>query len=390
MKTLIIGYGVSGKAAAKWCTHLGYEVTIVDKHPLTEEGVLSEKDVHASDFDLVIVSPGIRKTHPLFQDALDHDIPIIGEVEMGLRAIPPSKKVIGITGSNGKTTTVSMVAHILQMQGYKAPALGNIGDTICDYLLQENEADFYVCEISSYQLETMSSPVFDIVAITNITENHLDSYGSMDEYRRTKWHIFSLTKEKGQAFVSRASMPEDYRGKVNLIEDDNSAFAIAIVGALGVSIDDAKKALETFQKPPHRLQKVSDVFGITFINDSKSTTVHSTIYAVQQLKLPTILLAGGKNKGLDFDLWKKSLSPYVKKIIAFGECATKIRDDVYSGLEVEICETLPLAFAKAREFAVEGDCVLLSPGCASLDQFKNYEERGEVFTSLVHSLNKEQ
>lgn len=387
MNYLILGNGVSGKAAARFLKQRGDFVTIVDKSPQKEEGVLSEKEVDVTQFDALVVSPGIRKSHPIYAKALDLGIKITGEMDLALSSLDPKIKVIGITGSNGKTTTTLMVTHILQSMGYKAAAVGNIGEPLCDHLLLSEKIDYYVCEISSYQLETMRSKVFDLVAITNITENHLDSYASFQEYQETKISLLNLRKSSAKAFMSKPLLTSQQG--IEIIPDDNKAFALAITDALGISEADAQKALETFQRPPHRLETVLDWNGISFVNDSKSTTVHSTIYAIEQIKRPIILLAGGKNKGLSFHLWKESLVPYTKKIIAFGESAMKIRDDVYSAFDVEICETLHEAFHRACKEAKRGDYILLSPGCASLDQFKNFEERGEVFTHLVKSLNKE-
>jgi UDP-N-acetylmuramoylalanine--D-glutamate ligase len=387
MRYLILGNGVSGKAAARFLINRGDVITIVDKSPQKEEGVISEQEVDVGQFDVLVVSPGIRKSHPIYAKALELRMEITGEMDLALSSLDPKIKVIGITGSNGKTTTTLMVSHILQSMGYKAPAVGNIGDPLCDHLLLAEEVDFYVCEISSYQLETMRSKVFDLVAITNITENHLDSYASFQEYIDTKLSLLDLRKSKAKAFISKSVIVS--QKEIEIIADDNSAFALAMTKDLGISECDAQKALLSFKKPPHRLEKISDWKGVSFVNDSKSTTVHSTIYAIEQIKRPIILLAGGKNKGVTFHLWKELLLPYTKKIIAFGECAMKIRDDVYSALEVEICETLSIAFDKACSEAKEGDCILLSPGCASLDQFKNFEERGKVFIDLVKSLTKE-
>lgn len=380
MKALVIGYGVSGKSAEKFLLSKGYEVSVFDdqKHFLWKPNIL--------EFDLVVVSPGIRSHHHLYQKAIEEDIPIIGELELGLRYLPAHIKIIGITGTNGKTTTTNLIAHIFRATGKKIQAVGNVGLPLTEFLLRDEKVEYLAIEISSFQIETLHSKRLDCIVITNITPDHLDAYDSFNAYAQTKIKLINHKKPSAAVVVSRNVQPfiNDYEA----IFCDNDNYAIATQVADCFSISDAQAALKTFQVPQHRIQFIGNIDDISFYNDSKSTTPESTVYAIKQLKRPIVLLAGGSEKNLSFDLWKHELNPYVKNIIAYGECAYKIKNAVYSKVAVELQKDLHSAFACARKYALKGDCILLSPGCASLDQFKNYEERGNVFMNLVNELKK--
>lgn len=389
MRILILGFGISGSAALEVLKQQGHDIVITDKNTHQKVNIVPEEQVKIEEFDLVVVSPGIRPSHPLYAAALNLKIPVTGEMEIGLSMLPKEQTVIGITGSNGKTTTTSLITHILQSAGKKAVALGNIGKPLCAHLKDLQEEEILVCELSSFQIETMKTKIFDVIAITNITENHLDAYNSFEEYRQAKLSLLNLGKKESIAFISHDIERFCNHNNKKVIDNDCLAFATNICIHFGISSEEIDKAVSTFKKPAHRIELIKQIEGISFINDSKSTTVHSTIYAVQQLQKPTILLAGGKWKGFSFGLWKTALFPYIKKIIAFGESATKIRDDVYSDVDVDITQDLQSALHLAVHQAKAGDCILLSPGCSSYDQFKNFEDRGAAFVQLVEELKKE-
>ncbi|MBI5273628.1 MAG: hypothetical protein HY860_01075 [Chlamydiales bacterium] len=389
MRILILGLGISGSAALEVLLEQGHDIVITDKNTKNNLKIVPEEKINVNEFDVVVSSPGIRWTHPLYAAAIANQIPITGEMEIGLSLLPKNQKVIGITGSNGKTTTTSLITHILNVAGKKALALGNIGKPLCAHLKDIQGDEILVCELSSFQLETMKTKIFDVIAITNITENHLDAYSSFEDYKQAKLHLLTLGKEDSIAFISSEIKDDCNHSHVTVVDNNCTSFATGICNHLGIKDNDIKQALATFKKPPHRMEFIAEISGITFINDSKSTTVHSTIYAVQQLKKPIILLAGGKWKGFSFSLWKTALFPYIKKIIAFGESATKIRDDVYCHIDVDITDNLQGALHLAIDKARVGDCILLSPGCSSYDQFKHFEDRGDCFVRLVQDLKKE-
>lgn len=389
MKILILGHGVSGRAAYHFAKHQGHDVIVVDKQPQEFPYVIHENELNDFSFDLAILSPGIRGGHKLVKTLLSYQVPITGEMEYGLGFLPRKKRVIGITGTNGKTTTTMLLTHILNHSGKKAVAVGNIGMPICEYLLNDNTShDYIICEVSSFQLETMKQKNFDLVAITNISEDHLDAYSSFEEYKAAKYNILQLIKEGGKIVLSDTEHLENIP---NATYTDNSCYIIAerMAELLGISRDEIKKAMSSFNRPDHRLETVKVKNGITFVNDSKSTNIESTLYAAKTVNQPILLLAGGKDKGFSFAKWSSMLSKNVKRVYAFGETAGKIKGDINSSFEVQVCNDLLEALKCAYASGVEGDCILLSPGCSSFDQFKNYIHRGEEFRKLVQELGEE-
>ncbi|MCI5053016.1 MAG: Mur ligase family protein [Simkaniaceae bacterium] len=327
MRVKVLGRGVSGMAAIRYLQRHGHEIV--------EEGQ-----------ELVVISPGIK---PQGGE--------IAEVELALRDV--RQPCIGITGTNGKTTTVLMVEHVLNRCGKRAIACGNIGLPVCD-VVGGNE--ILVIELSSFQLETMHSKVFDVGAVLNVTPDHLDRHGTMEAYRAAKYRLKDLVH--GEFFDGLGT---------------NESFARAICAHFGVNDESFSEALLDFKRPEHRLEFVKEVDGISYYNDSKGTNVASTIFATEQIEKPIVLLVGGKDKGLDFSHWSKL---NVKEVIAFGEAAEKICGFV----EAKLARNLEEAFHLGRKQAISGDAVLLSPGCASFDEFKNYEERGKKFKSLCEEL----
>jgi UDP-N-acetylmuramoylalanine--D-glutamate ligase len=390
MKILVIGAGISGKAAASFLIKRGEEVSLVDRHI---EGIelpcALYVDTHffiPFDFDLVVVSPGIPPTHPLYQKAIEENVVVIGEAELAFQKMKKNQ-IIGVTGSNGKSTTVSMIAHTLKCLGIKHRLLGNIGTPLISSVEDLDETEIIVAEISSFQLETMQSEVFFASALLNITPNHLDRHKTMEEYLRVKLRLRDLTKEKKNFFIDESIA---IKGEHTPVQKDqtNSIFAQKLLECLGVAKEDFLKAMETFVPLKHRVQFVASVRGILCYNDSKATSVDAVRHAVERLDANIILLAGGKGKGTDFLLWREVFPRRVKHAILFGESKEAIANDIGDLIPCSFANTLQEAIEKGLQLGNEGDKLLLSPGCSSYDQFRNFEERGDAFIKGVEDESK--
>lgn len=375
MKVVILGSGLSGNAVKNYFVKKGIT-------PLVYEGDGREEIDLAAD--LIVKSPGIRLNHPWVLKAKKYTT----ELEIALKLLPPEKRVIGITGSNGKTTTTLLVAHILQ-----GCACGNVGVPLLDKV--DAPFDIFVVELSSFQLISLpKGPYFDAAFILNITTNHLDWHSSMEEYVKAKWHLFSCLKEEGvggtfekygKGLNERVETISHlrYRKEKFLPHDwENIAAAHFLCKKMGVSDELFEERLATFQKPPHRMEFVCTIDGIDFVNDSKATSVDAMIKAVAALKGNIVLLVGGVDKGGNFA--ENLPKGKVRSVIAFGEAAKRIAQELGEDFFVEIVPSLREGVQRARLRAKKGDTVLLSPGCSSYDQFKNFEERGDQFKALVY------
>lgn len=410
-KVLVVGLGVSGKGAARLLKKQGHQVIGVDQSPeeiqLEIELFSDQREFVPFDFDLVILSPGVPATHRLVLEARKRGIEVIGEAELAFRHM--KNRCIGITGTNGKTTLVSLIAHVLNHGGKKAKSLGNIGESLAEYLLSQDEEEIIVAELSSFQLETMQTPLLDIGVIINITPDHLDRYPSFEEYKKTKCHIISCIKPSG-ILIYDQSLDEDISSYLNfeikreIISSDSylqltknggyssfqvdpsAQFAFAVVEKFGITPEMFLAAYATYKKPLHRIEYVRQFNGVTFYNDSKGTTPESVLFAVKQIRGPIILIAGGLNKGGHFTIWKEAFKGRVESIFAIGQAAPLLLEELGESFPVMIKDDLKSAFTSACGLAKNGDTVLLSPGCASFDQFKNYMHRGDVFKDLVNSL----
>jgi UDP-N-acetylmuramoylalanine--D-glutamate ligase len=379
MKALVIGLGESGKGAACFLQKKGWKVVGVDRCP--EKADLSDKEeINPFDFDLVVVSPGIPPSHPLCLRAREKDIEVIGEMELSFRHLKNLKnRCIGITGTNGKTTLTALIAYSLNACGIKARAIGNIGESVAKYLQDPDETEVLVIEISSFQLETLTTPILDIAIITNISPDHLDRYSSFEKYAETKYRIADCVKPGGiMIFPGKETKKEGYSKQFELTE--------AICKKFGISIRCFIEASDSFKKPVHRLEFVGEAKGVKFYNDSKATNPDATLFAVESLSGPILLLAGGIAKGCSFSAWRKPFKGRVKAIFAIGEAAPLLERELGRDFCLEIRGGLAEAFQAAWNASKKGDTILLSPGCASFDQFKNYEHRGEIFKELVRSV----
>lgn len=364
MKILVLGLGISGRSVVSLLEKEGHQVLGVDD----KQG---SPPIAIEEFDLFVPSPGIPRTHPLYLGALKAGLPIKGEVQIALERI--STVCIGVTGTNGKTTTVKMIEHCLNRCGKKALAVGNVGLPLSSFV--ETKEEILVVELSSFQLETLTQKAFSLGFLLNIEEDHLDRYDNFAEYAEAKYQLGNCIKEEGLFYLG-PGLEMCHNG----IPFDGSSVEAARISAryLGIGEKAFFEALTSFEKPPHRLEFVATVDGISYFNDSKATNVAAVLEALRQMEGKVVLLAGGQDKGLSFApllTYKEKLS----HVIAFGAARFKIEKAVQNEVEVHLASSLEEAMELAKQKAKKGESILLSPGCASFDAFKNYEERGNRF-----------
>ncbi len=443
-KIIILGAGESGAGAAVLAVKKGFEVFVSDSgiirnkykdvllhHEIKfEEGKHSEKEVLSADE--VIKSPGIPDHAGIIVRLKELGIPVISEIEFAARYT--RAKMICITGSNGKTTTTLLLHHILTHAGLNAGLGGNVGKSFA-LQVAENQFDYYVLEISSFQLDGMFDFKADIAILTNITPDHLDRYNyNFQNYIDSKFRIIQ-NQDKSDAFIYCADDPmtmnEIAKREINSakfpfsinqkitgqgayldgknfyinIEPNNLQMTIdnlALQGkhniynsmAAGIAArildirkDKIKESLSDFRNVEHRLEFVARIHGVDFINDSKATNLNSTWYALESMNNPVIWIAGGIDKGNDYQLLKTLVAEKVKAIICLGKDNTKIRK-AFEGVVANIVETTSMDEAVKYGSAIgkKDDTVLLSPACASFDLFENFEERGKKFKAAVNKI----
>lgn len=408
MKKLVVGLGTSGQAAAKFLLSQGEEVVGVDRNPsrclLTDIVIsLDSEDFPLDGIGQVILSPGIPLSHPLVQKANACKIEVIGEVELALRHM--KGPAIGITGTNGKTTVTALVTHVLNHSGRAAEALGNIGMPL---ISATDTQKISVIELSSYQLETIKTKKLSAAAILNITPDHLDRYKVMETYAQAKFLIQEALIPGGLFILEEAaaaSYPSCIRqqaliyswnkppfplppplGERRNHDAENFIAAFHLTERFGVTSKEFLAAYAAFKKPPHRIEFVLERQGVRFWDDSKGTNIDATIRAVEGMQGEVILIAGGVDKGFPYTAWIAPFRGKVRKVLALGEAAHKIENDLRAVIPVKLVRTLQEAVEEATACAKNGDNVLLSPGCASFDMFRDYADRGDQFKSLVRSI----
>lgn len=444
-KTVILGGGESGVGAAILAHSKGMDVFLSDngliaarhKQSLREYGITFEEGMHSESRILeaneIVKSPGIPDNIPLIQKIKEQRIPVISEIEFAMRY--SSAKIIGVTGTNGKTTTTLLTYHLLKENGFDVGLAGNVGQSMAKQVA-EMDRQFFVVELSSFQLDGMYKSKLHIAILLNITADHLNRYDDdINKYTSSKFRIarnmrkedyfiynqsdkviregikdlksnvsllpVSLEKsDKSMAYVteknlifhdcqtikriSKDSLP--LRGKHNLI---NSIAAVQAAKKVGLGWDEIIAALKTFVNAPHRLEYVGEIKHVDFYNDSKATNVDAVWYALESFNNPVVLILGGIDKGNDYSQIDDVAASKVKAIVALGMDNTKIESHFKSYI-ADITSTdsmfnaLEIAFSKSKE----GDVVLLSPACASFDLFKNYEERGERFREAFYALKE--
>ena len=444
-KVVVLGLGLTGLSAARWAARRGAHVVVADTRrdppcaaQLATElpgvpivtGPFSDETFAAAD--LLVISPGIAKALPPIAAAVARGVELVGDVELFARALRPGQRLLAITGSNGKTTVSALTAELVEAAGLSVAVVGNIGAPVLDALaLHEDGAawpDVFVVELSSFQLETTASLESTAAAVLNVSENHLDRYAGIDDYAAAKARIFIGSAEqvlnrddprslamrvpglavqtfgagapatgRDWGLVDRGGSPSTWlaRGDVPLLPSDdlalvgdhnaqNALAALALASTVGKIDTAVLSALAAFRGLPHRMERVADIGGVLFVNDSKGTTVAATLAALAGAGRPVVLIAGGDGKGQDFLPLRSSVESRCRAVVLLGRDAPIIAAAL-SGVApaVEFAPVLEVAVARAIARALPGDVVLLSPACASLDMFRDYLERGDRFKAAV-------
>jgi UDP-N-acetylmuramoylalanine--D-glutamate ligase len=378
-RVLVLGLARSGRAAVAALERRGVEVVTADR-TLGNDGDLALLD----GVGLMVKSPGVPRDSPLVVEAERRGIEIWSEVELGYRLLRP--RLVGVTGTNGKTTTTELLGAIL-----RAPAAGNVGRALTGLDGEVEPGALVVCELSSFQLEDVHELACEVAVLLNLEPDHLDRYASFDDYRDAKLRIFERARAKvvpkgggldGIEFAADDELPAEplIRGAHNR---ENAAAATAAARALGTPDDQIAEALRTFPGVPHRLEPVGEVNGVRYVNDSKATNVGAALRALAAYAgEPVHLILGGSRKGEDFAPLAAALGPNVRSVHLIGETA-----DELAAVIPQAHDDGNLATAVAHVEASAGDVVLLSPACASYDQYHDFEERGEEFRRLVQNLS---
>jgi len=443
-RLVILGGGESGVGAAILASKEGYDVFLSDGGPLKDAyrqellqlGIAFEEGGHTEEkvlrADEVLKSPGIPDKNELVKLVRARGIPVISEIELAYRHKGKSR-IIGITGSNGKTTTTSMIYHICRHGGLDCALVGNIGYSFARQVA-EDPKEWYVAEISSFQLDDIVTFRPDVAVLTNITEDHLDRYEyKFDNYIRSKFRItmnqtgddhfiyndddpvikayldrnpihsnplpFTMQHETNKGgFINKGQMNIEtgnekwqmsiYDFALKGIHNQYNTMAAGIASAtVGIRKQKIREAIQSFEALEHRMEFVSTVRGVEFINDSKATNVNSTWYALESMDKPTILILGGVDKGNDYGLIRDLVKEKVKAIVCMGVDNRKIHEAFQNDVALMVnTASAEEAVKAAFHFATKGDAVLLSPACASFDLFKNYEDRGRQFKEAVRDL----
>ena len=446
-KVLIVGMARSGVAAAQLLRACGAEITVNDSKseealgdqlkPL--EGLQIERRFGCGAMELLegkdclVISPGIPDTAPFVVRAKEMGLYVIGELELAAQL--SRGMLIAVSGTNGKTTTVSLLGEIFRNSGKVTHVVGNIGYPFSLAALVSHKEDAIVCEVSSFQMETADTFHPHVALLTNITEDHLNRHGTMEAYTALKMRMFrnqtpedfavfnaddpglaGLSKQVKSHVLKFSRLKEVREGafvrdgqiilkldgterKVCRTEDvripgphnlENALGAVCAAGAVNVPVPVIRHSLKTFRGVEHRIESVRELEGIEYINDSKGTNVDSTIKAVQTMNRPTVIILGGYDKHTSFDPLSREIaaSPMIQEAVLIGETAEQIRVSLEKAgfTSVHHAETLREAVETGRTLAREGWNVLLSPACASFDMFNDYEERGRVFKEIVNEL----
>jgi len=409
----ILGIARSGLAVASKLKKYGVDIFLSDSKPkesfkdldLKKYGDGIEFGKHSEkllQMDLLIVSPGIPNNLPILLAANKKNIPIWSEIEFAYRCTHSDSKIIAITGSNGKSTTVSIISHVLKKLKYNIILAGNTGKAYSSYNI-EKKRDFIVLEISSFQLEFIDKFKPNVAAILNITPDHLDRYNSFKEYALTKFKIFQNQNEDDIKVVNNECrkyakslenvlyfstkdyvLPHDCITKLKGVHNYANIQAALLCLSQYVNQDDFFKALRSFRPLEHRLESFVIIKGVEYVNDSKGTNTDSVKYALMSFDKPIHLILGGYDKGEDFRVLVEYMKNRVKKLYLIGNTATQMREIFSHYFDCVLFTSFDTAVKATIKEAVKGEIVLLSPACASYDWFKNFEERGNLFKEIVY------
>jgi UDP-N-acetylmuramoylalanine--D-glutamate ligase len=426
-KAVVIGMARSGKAAVKLLLEKGATVRAVDEKPMGEvQGIKVEPQTEAPfrDADLIVLSPGVPTDLDILATARERKIPIIGELELSAPFLKGQN--IGVTGTNGKTTTTALTGHILRESGIACQVGGNIGTPPASMIETSRPDQWNVLELSSFQLETIQTFHASIATCLNVTQNHLDRHHTFENYKNAKARLFETQREDDFA-VLNADDPVTVEfarrtpasivwfssthpvsgawldGDVIRMEDaellntrelrlrgrhnyENVMAAALMARHAGAQPAQIAHAAATFAPVEHRLELVQEIAGVAYYNDSKATSVDATLKAMDAFPGGLWIILGGKDKDSDYTVLRDPLRTKAKAALLIGSAAQKIASQIVDATKVVQCGTLAAAVQQASRVASSGDTVLLAPACASYDQFENFEQRGRVFKELVRAL----
>jgi UDP-N-acetylmuramoylalanine--D-glutamate ligase len=441
-RVLVVGLARTGAATARFCAARGARVTATDHRGAEQlgEAALQLREIGCTlafggdpltDFaaqDLIVPSPGVPSNHPGLIAAREAGVPVWSEIELAWRFL--RGRLVGITGSNGKTTTTSLIGHILAGSGQPVIVAGNIGTPLIAHVDESNDKTITVVEASSFQLELIDSFRPDISVLLNLTPDHLDRHSAFEDYARAKARIFENQTERDAAVINAddpaatqyaPSRPQIFwfsrkkrvasgaylrgdqivfrregedivllsRSEIGLRGEHNLENVLAAASAAflaGAAPAEIAAGVRSFPGVEHRLEFVAEISGVSFFNDSKATNVDATIKALEAFSGGLFVILGGKDKGSDYAPLIPLLHERAKLVLLVGAASEKIAAQLGASVPFERAGTLDRAVALAFERAREGDTVLLAPACASFDQFENYEHRGRVFKQLVRAL----
>jgi UDP-N-acetylmuramoylalanine--D-glutamate ligase len=442
---LVLGLGDTGLSSVRWLARGGARVRAADtraappalgavrsEFPEIELALGAFDEALLAGVDAVVASPGLALRDPVLRAALARGLEVVGDVEIFGREIAARGKgprVLGVTGTNGKSTVTALTAAMGRAAGLKAEAIGNIGVPVLDALMQADAhgmPDLFVVELSSYQLETTSSLALDAATMLNVTQDHLDRYDSLADYARAKERIFMKCGTRvvnrddewsrgmagdGKAFSFGLDAPlaesewgldaerrKLHRGAVPLLDVAqmgmpgmhnvaNGLAAHALASAIGLPAAPLAQALREFKGLPHRVQPVAESRGVRFYDDSKGTNVGASVAALEGFDVPVVLIAGGDGKGQDFSPLAPTVKRHARAVVLIGRDAPSIAAALAAtGVPVQRAQSMEEAVQAAFSLAQHGDAVLLSPACASFDMFRNYGHRGEVFAKAAQAL----
>jgi len=424
---VILGAGRSGRAAATLALREGATVRVHDAKSIEgmPEGVglspnVTEDTGRATSCDLLVISPGIDTFGPLVAAYSESAGEMIGETEFAARYY--KGRIVGITGTNGKTTTTELVERILRAGGYDAAPCGNYGTPFSEIVLRDPVPTAASLELSSFQLETIRTLRPDVSIWLNFAPDHMDRYPTVQSYFDAKFRIFENQTETDTAVVRAGEKLPPIRSRIvtfstedptadwfsdgrhisrkgevvfdleastrmrGLHNAENAMAAIAACEALGISLEAARSALDDYAPPLHRCELVRTLDGVEYLNDSKATNLHALESALRSQTRPVVLIAGGKEKGLDYAPVAPLLAKKAVAAVTFGQIGKPLAAIFAAAVPVEQTVTLAEALTAARRLAPRGSTVLLSPGTSSFDQFSGYEQRGDVFRELVLNL----
>jgi len=430
-RAAVLGLGFSGEAAAKLLQRQGARVTVFDSGKPDPAKVLGlEKlgvsvvtgeaaDVAEGEYDLTVLSPGIDPVVPLVQNFLRQGAVLTGELELAFRFC--TRPVIAITGTNGKTTTTQLIESMLGAAGLRTVACGNIGMPFSEAVQRQDEFDLFTVEVSSFQLETISTFRPTVAVWLNLTPDHLDRYPNLEEYRMAKLRVFENQRSSDFAVTNYADdLPGivaqqirfsaylkgcdftlhgetiQFRGKpvLNMREThvsgihnaENLMAALGTAHALQLPWEKVKRGLTEYRLLPHRCEKVGEIGEVIFINDSKATNLDALAKALESQPKPVVLIAGGKDKGFEFDAIVNLVHAKAKHAVLIGEMADRIFQSWSKVVPCSFAHTLREAVDQARQRSLPGEVVLFSPGTSSFDMFKNYADRGNQFRAIIQEL----